>query len=100
MLKEIYDKVNLEYVRVEVVYISSDKNQEQFDEFVKKTPFVAIPYKFERRLIELKNKFNAGGIPNVVPITKKGNPGCENGRTDVINNGERVMSVWHEQVKD
>jgi len=63
LLKQVYQKLKDDGKDVEVVFVSSDRSQEQFDEYFGEMPWAAIPFnnKVERETIE--EKYDVQGIP-------------------------------------
>lgn len=70
--------------KFEVVFLSSDKNQSEFDSYFKEMPWLAVPYSNRRIKKRLSNKFDVSGIPSLILIDPKtGEVTNENGRSAV-----------------
>lgn len=57
---------------LEVVFCSSDKDEEQFLSYFKEQPWLALPYSDRERKEALSKKFKVQGIPTVVILTPDG----------------------------
>ena len=44
LLKEIYDEVNQDEKQLEIVFLSGDKSQEQWNEYFNEMPWIADKY--------------------------------------------------------
>lgn len=72
-LVEIYNKINAESKKFEIIFVSSDKDQTAFDEYYngKKDddsengmPWTALPFSDRKRKAKLSKKFGVSGIPS------------------------------------
>eukprot|EP00736_Rhodelphis_marinus_P010949 Rmarinus@m.17245 len=50
---------------IEIVFVSSDKSEDQFEEYYASMPWLALPFKDERTMA-LSERFAVGGIPSLV----------------------------------
>ena len=64
-IKKVGDKV------FEIVFISSDKDQAQFDSYFAEMPWLAVPFEQSGLRTQLSNKFEVGGIPTLVLLNAK-----------------------------
>ena len=62
ILKDFYSEVNLDDKEFEVLFISTDKTEDDFKEHYKSMPWLAIPYA-DPRIKQLLNKYKVVGIP-------------------------------------
>ena len=67
---------------VEVVYVSADHDQEQFDEYFAEMPWTAVPFDAAVRET-IPDKYNVEGIPRVVVLS-----GADG---SVVNNDARAL---------
>lgn len=49
VLSEVYKQINKEEKRFEIVFVSSDQNEEAFKGYFAEMPFLALPYDSELR---------------------------------------------------
>ena len=66
VLADLYKKLTAEGKNFEIVFISSDKSQENFDEYFGEMPWKALPFSDRDRKAALSKKFKVQGIPNLV----------------------------------
>lgn len=70
-LVKTYHEFKAKGYAVEVVFVSSDKNQSSFDEYYSEMPWLALPFGDERKAF-LSRKFKVKGIPCLVAIGPQG----------------------------
>lgn len=68
-LTEVYRKLTAEGKPFEVIFVSSDKDAKQFEEYFGEMPWLALPFSDRQRKDELSRFFNVGGIPSFVMIS-------------------------------
>jgi len=57
---------------LEIVFVSSDKDEKAFDEYYAEQPWVALPYANRAQKESLSKKFKVQGIPTFVILDKDG----------------------------
>ena len=100
-LASFYEKVNAGGKKFEVVFVSLDSDQNQFDEYFKTMPWLAVDYSDEQRE-DIATNFKVQGIPFLALADKNGKP--VNGvaiRGDVTASAkvEDVFAKWALQYK-
>ncbi|KAK4485766.1 hypothetical protein RD792_008412 [Penstemon davidsonii] len=70
-LIQAYQQINTNDNSLEVIFISSDEDQESFNEFFSTMPWLALPFD-DKRKQSLSRLFKVRGIPMVVAIDPKG----------------------------
>ena len=83
-LSEVYENVNRQGIRFEVVYVSGDRRSCDFEDYYGTMPWMAIPYSSTQR-DELFEHFQIEGIPTLVLFDAEGNMtkgGCDIVRSD------------------
>jgi len=74
-------KANADERNVEVVFVSSDKNRDSFDEFFRQMPWLAVPYADRGIREELTERFRVRDVPKLVVLDGEGNlvakDGCD-----------------------
>ncbi|XP_064619329.1 nucleoredoxin-like [Lineus longissimus] len=79
----------------EVVFISSDKSQEEFKEYHDEMPWLALPYEDRERKAKLSKKYKVQGIPTLVLIDgKTGQKLTDDGRSAVASDPEGKDFPW------
>jgi nucleoredoxin len=67
LLANVYKHLKNENKKIEIIYISSDKSQQEFDDNFAEMPWLAIP--FDNPGIEvIKKKYSIYGIPNLLVV--------------------------------
>merc|ERR1712203_654164 len=57
---------------MKVVFVSSDRDQEAFDEYYKEMPWLALPYENRAAKDALSKQFKVQGIPSLVMLDASG----------------------------
>lgn len=101
-LAEWYKK-DLSKKGLEVVFVSSDKDQGAFDGYFGEQPWLALPFSDRERKNQLSKKFKVNGIPSLIILDKDGNLITEDGRSAVSRDptGEKlpwVPPTFHELI--
>jgi nucleoredoxin len=71
-LAKIYNNLINAKKNFEVVFVSSDSSQEQFDEYFAEMPWLALPYAERERKGELSSEFSVSGIPMLLLFSPDG----------------------------
>jgi nucleoredoxin len=71
--------------KFEIVFISSDKNQESFDEYYASMPWLALPFTDRKLKAKLSGKYGVSGIPTLVLLDPSANIITKDGRSAVLN---------------
>ena len=98
LLTAFYNEVNDPDKRFEVIFVSSDKEQSQFDEYYATMPWLTIPYG-DPRIAALKSQFKVQGIPIMVLLNKDGTMAYGAARADVVNEDVICFERWVELIK-
>jgi nucleoredoxin len=82
---------------VEVIFVSSDRDQGSFDEYFAEMPWMAVPYADRQRKEAISQKFGVRGIPMLVVLN--GDDGkliVENGRNAVQTSRDlgKSLKLW------
>jgi len=68
-LAEFYEEVNADGKNVEIVFVSSDKSEDQFKEYLGEMPWKAIPFD-AAKLKPSKTHYQVQGIPLLLTVNK------------------------------
>jgi nucleoredoxin len=93
VLASFYNEVNDPDKRLEIVFVSSDKEQDSFNEYTGTMPWVSIPYGDSRNQ-SLKTQFKVSGIPLLIVLNKNGTLAHGAARADVTNDGPAAFDKW------
>lgn len=94
LLVQVYRKLHAKGKELEVVFVSSDKNQQQFQEYFQDMPWKGVP--FEDALVRkrLSQHFKVMGIPTLVLVGPDGRVLTHNGRAAVMRDREGAEFPW------
>ncbi|CAN6451432.1 unnamed protein product [Victoria cruziana] len=98
-LIETYHKIKKQDSAFEVIFVSSDLDQEDFEEYFATMPFLALPYGDMRKKTLSKN-FKVTGIPTLVVIGPNGETVTKNARNLVTNYGAAAYPFTGERLEE
>ncbi|CAG9314092.1 unnamed protein product [Blepharisma stoltei] len=97
VLVEFYNDVNYPDKRLEIIQISSDKDEQMFMDSFNQVPWIAIPYG-DSRNISLRKRFKVQGVPILMLLNKDGTLAQGTGRADVQTEGPGCFDRWYNLV--
>lgn len=71
MLVDVYKELSLEG-GFEIVFISADEDEESFNNYFSKMPWLAVPFSDSEARVSLDGLFEVSGIPYLVLLDDKG----------------------------
>jgi len=80
---------------LEVVFVSSDKDEEQFKDYFKDMPWLALDFEDRKRKTQLSGMFGVRGIPALVIVDKDGSVITKEGRGAISSDPEGVKFPWY-----
>jgi nucleoredoxin len=80
---------------LEIVFVSSDKDDEQFNDYFKEQPWLALDFEDRKRKAQLSSMFGVRGIPALVIIDKDGSVITKEGRGAVSSDPEGQKFPWY-----
>ena len=94
VLKKFYNDV-AKRRNVEIVLVSSDKNQAAMEQYMQKNsmPWLAVPFDAAERT-SLKRECRVSGIPKLVVFSADGKLVSNNARWDVVKLGAGAVDAW------
>ena len=93
MLVDFYNKVNKTRKKIEIVYVTSDEDPNQFNSQLSSFPWVSIPFN-DTRVMELKGMYAISAVPVLVIIRKDGTVVTTNGRNDIYAMEDEAIDHW------
>lgn len=87
-LVETYNRLKEEGKEVEVIFLSSDRDEEAFNEYLGEMPWIALPFEDRQRKQQLSTAFKVSGIPTLVIMNDKFRVINNNGRSAVVTDPE------------
>ncbi len=94
ILAEAYKDWKNEGKKIEIIFVTSDKDDNSFLDYFKEMPWLAIPRSSVDAISELKAKFKVNGIPKLVILDKSGNLVDDNARSTVTSNPSGACDLW------
>jgi len=92
-LAEFYTK-DLKEKGLEIVFVSSDKDDKQFKDYFKDMPWLALPFSDRDKKAELSKKFKVQGIPSFVIVNPSGETITTDGRSAVMGDPTGEKLPW------
>lgn len=80
---------------LEIVFVSSDKSEDQFDEYFSEQPWLALDYSDRKLKNELSELFGVEGIPSVVIIDSDGSVISKDGRGAIAGDPKGENFPWY-----
>ena len=80
---------------LEVVFVSSDKSQQEKDKYMQETQmkWPTVPFRSKSGM-DLKQKFGVRGIPTLVVLSPKGNTVSTTARMEVTKDPDKCIEAW------
>jgi nucleoredoxin len=97
-LVEAYNEIKGKVEAFEIIFISSDKDQNAFDEYYATMPWLALPFGDDRKL-PLSRKFKVKGIPTLVALGPTGKTVTTEARNLVMQYGAKAFPFTKEQLE-
>mmetsp|Transcript_4228 Transcript_4228/g.5466 ORF Transcript_4228/g.5466 Transcript_4228/m.5466 type:complete len:178 (+) Transcript_4228:101-634(+) len=93
-LAEFYNALQSESKNFEVVFISSDRTKEEFNNYFEEMPWLALPFDSRPKKDELSKKFGVVGIPTLVLLDETGKEITRNGRQKIMEDPKGKGFPW------
>lgn len=98
ILKEFYEDINCEKKQLEIVWVSTDKDEDSYKSYLGQMPWIAIPFG-DKRIKTILDHFRLEGIPALYVIKPNGECVSTRGRQDVLEEGADSFVKWDLLVK-
>lgn len=82
----------------EIVFLSSDRSQSDFDEYFAEMPWIAVPHSDRDRKDALSELFDVSGIPSFVIVDKDGMTITTSGRSIPARDPDGSQFPWYPSV--
>ena len=93
MLAEFYKNVNKDKKQVEIIFVSSDHSQKDFDEYFATMPWIAVAFDSDNKEL-LGDQYGIQGIPTLLIFDKKGKLVDQSARATVMQQKEKALDSW------
>ena len=98
ILKEVYSEWLMSGERVEIIFVSSDRNEDQFHLYSATMPWQILPFQ-ERKLADAyRDEYRVSSIPSLLVFDANGHLVTSNGRQTVRERKGQALDVWRKEV--
>jgi len=94
-LAKTYNKVKSDGKKFEIIFVSSDRDQASFDEYLGEMPWLAIPFENRKLKADLSEAFDVSGIPSFHIIDSELKTINNDGRSAVDGDKDGAEFPWH-----
>ena len=94
LLAQFYEELKEQKKDIEIIFVSSDRDDKEFDGYYKEMPWLAIARFESSSISSLKSHFGVSGIPKLVVVDKTGKTIDDNARASVQNFGVEAFATW------
>ena len=94
VLADCFTEWKNESKSIQIIFVSSDRDEDEFKNYFKEMPWVAVPFNDKNTIKEFKTHFNVTGIPKFVVLDNKGNIIDSDARTSVSKNNVVSIDAW------
>lgn len=94
VLATCYDEWKKDNKSIEIIFISSDKNEEEFKNYFKEMPWLAIPKNNTDAINSIKTHFNVRGIPTFIVLDSNGKVIDSDARNEVASKNVEAIKKW------
>jgi len=88
-------KTSLKDKGMEIVFVSSDRDEKSFQDYFAEQPWLALSYSCRKEKEQLSNLFGVSGIPSFVIIDKDGSVITKDGRAAVSSDPTGAEFPWY-----
>ena len=98
-LTEFYKKVNnkLDRKEIEIIYVSADESEDEFKEYYKDMPWLAVPFEETKAIEELQSIYQIEEIPSLVIVDEDWKALRVGGYFDLYKyhrKPQKVLKLW------
>ena len=91
-LIEAYNEVNKDSKQVEIIFVSGDNDEEEFEAYFKTMPWLSV--EFEDVLDELNQKYTVTKLPTLKVIDAEGKVKIDDAVGDIKEKGAAAIQGW------
>ena len=93
LFAELYNEINASEKVLEVIFLSGDKTQDEYDEYYGEMPWLALP-KGDARLPPIAKKFEVKGVPRLIIIKPDGTVVEQNAVKKLTEGGPEAIQEY------
>ncbi|KAL0912599.1 hypothetical protein M5K25_018581 [Dendrobium thyrsiflorum] len=97
-LIEVYNEIKEKDDAFEIIFISSDEDEESFLDYFLNMPWLALPFSDERKRF-LTRVFKISGIPSCVAINRAGKTVTKEARSLIMEHGANAYPFTEESIR-
>jgi len=71
MLADLYNEFNEDKHQIEIVFFSGDKSEDEFNEYFKEMPWLALPRDEKKIMMDNAKRFKIKGVPRLIMLSAK-----------------------------
>ena len=91
-------EMNQSQMTFEVVFVSADKSQEDFNEYYAEMPWLAMPWR-DSRIKNVAKPFKVQGIPRLIVLNAKTGAVISEQAVDIVKEqGPVILEEWLEKI--
>ena len=98
VLAALYNEVNASGKQFEVVFVSFDRDESQFNDYYGTMPWLSVPYGSVQIREAAGQSFGVSGIPSLILINRDGGAVHKGGREDVMSSGPAAIEKWRKML--
>eukprot|EP01041_Mallomonas_annulata_P013405 gene13405-28428_t len=93
-LAKFYDNFKSKGKDLEIIFVSSDRDEAQFNEYYSSMPWLALPYSARDKKATLSSQYGVKGIPTLIILNKDGSLITDSGRSRVVSDPMGEQFPW------
>ena len=94
MLATCYEEWKKDEKIIEIIFASFDRSDDEFTQYYKEMPWLAIPRSESSSIAELKKLYGANSIPRLIILDKTGKIIDSSAQETVYNENEDAILKW------
>ena len=97
MLAKFYENLKSKRDDFEIIFVSSDRNQEEFEDYYREHPWLAHPFKNRQDANIVSTVFGVRGIPTLAVVDGQGKTITTQGRDFVLADPQGKLFPWKDE---
>ena len=96
-LVQFYNTVNQGKKRIEIIWLSRDRTEDDFNKTKKNMPWTAVVYN-QRNISQLLERYDIDVIPKLFLLNRDGSIAHTECRQDVVTKGPQAVAEWQQLI--
>ena len=93
LLDKFYTEINKDGKQIEIIFVSFDKDLEQYNEYCQMMPWKSLPFA-DSKIEPLAVRMDVTGIPRLIIMKPNGKIIRSDARSEVVSNGTAAINEW------